>query len=81
MKINIEFNIGDFVHCHYHNIRGVITKINNPYIKIEYGENLECVTSLRTKSANTPYPVYLQMICTKSDSECIIPEVLNLTNP
>ena len=81
MKNSIEFNIGDFVYCPYYKIKGVITKMEEPYITIKYGENLEfeCVTNLRTKSANTPYPVYLQMICTKKDSESIIPEVLKLS--
>ena len=74
----IVFEIGDCVYCSYYKIKGIITKVKDKYITIEYNNGKECVTSGFIKSSNSVLPFYLPMVAKKKDIKLITSEVLGL---
>ena len=81
-----EFEVGDVAFCPYYNKKGIISSIKptqNPDI-IPYhirlvnptNPNDYCVTKLKTDSASSPYPQYLQLICKKKDYEEIAEKIM-----
>jgi hypothetical protein len=77
-KDKIVFEIGDCVYCSYYKIKGIITKIEDRHITIEYNKGKECVTAVFIKSSNSVLPFYLQMVAKKKDIKLITSEVLGL---
>jgi len=76
-RIPHYFEVGDVVHCHFHNFRGIITKFGDSEDGTEF-ENVEiflrdpksgktCVTHSKHFRKDFLYPKYLQLIAKAED--------------
>ena len=78
----ITFEIGDIVHCPYYDFRCRIVEFKTAnkidYIMLENGSGQQCSATLRTKSANSLLPQYLQLICKKSEVDNVLNAALRI---